>query len=125
MTKQKKRTYRTYEPIQRLGAVELYDKSGVRSVIESHHVPRSTIYRWVKLKQSGRKNWTESLSKCPKHLARKKTTAELVEQIISLKKANPQFLYKQIAGQLPIKISVPTICRVLKKYKQESKNNQP
>lgn len=117
MMKKTKHIYSNYCPMEKLDTVEHYEKNGIKLTMQVMGIPRSTIYRWVKLHKSGKKNWEKGVSKRPKHLARKKTTNELIEQIITLKRNHPQMPYKQIVGRLSTKLSASTICRVLKKYK--------
>ena len=117
MMKKTTRVYRNYCSMEKLDAVAYYEKGGIKLAIQTMGIPRSTIYRWVKLHQSGKENWEKGFSKRPKHLARKKITNELIEQIITLKRNHPQMPHKQIVARLSIKLSEPTICRVLKKYK--------
>ena len=116
MTKETIRKYRTYPLLQKTDTVKHYEKYGIKLAMEAMCVPRSTIYRWVKLKKSGIANWEQGLSKRPKHLGMQKITDELRKQIITLKENDPQMPYKQILSHLPIRLSESSICRVLKKH---------
>ena len=118
MNRQTKRTYYTYIPEQRVRAVNHYEKCGIEAATYSHIVPRSTLYGWIKLKKSGKKDWEIPASKRPKRLGNLKVTLDLMKEIISLKTENPQLLLKQIRGKLSRQLSESTICRILQKYKQ-------
>ena len=118
MENPKKRVYKTYPAMQKINTVRTYEEQGWKAACDLEYVPRSTIYRWVKLKKSGRKNWERGLSKRPKNLHNQKINKELIAEIISLKQENPKMPYKQIVLRISKKLSEPTICRVWRRYKQ-------
>lgn len=123
MKRKKKRSYGAYSCKQREEAVKVYQEQGWKQAIAGCCVPRNTLYNWVARQKSGEQNWAEMHSKRPKRLANRKVTAELEKQIIAIKQENPKLLYKQIAGRLPRKLSVSTICRVWRTFCQSQQTS--
>ncbi|MBJ7436102.1 MAG: transposase, partial [Acinetobacter sp.] len=82
-------------------------------------IPRSTLYRWIaRYKQSG-KDGLQDFSKKPHRLARVKITNKLEQLILETRKQHkfgPQRIQTYLLREHNIKLSSPTIWRVLQKH---------
>lgn len=82
-------------------------------------IPRSTLYRWIKRYQANDENTLRDKSQKPLTLAKQKITKKLEEIILTIRhqhKFGPQSISTHLLRNYDIKLSPPTIWRVLNRY---------
>lgn len=80
-------------------------------------IPRSTLYRWIKRHEFLGEAGLNDLCQKPKKLAKQKITKEMENLILEIRKKyayGPQRISTNLLREHQIKLSVPTVWRVLK-----------
>jgi transposase len=82
-------------------------------------IPRSTLYRWLKRFEISGESGLNDLSQKPKKLAKQKITTKIEKLILKFRRVQgfgPQRISTHLLREHKIKLSAPTVWRVLKNY---------
>jgi transposase len=106
--------------IARKNWMKIYEELGsVSKAARRCGVPRSTLYRWINRYEPGDESSLADKSQKPKKLVKQKVTEEIEKIILSVRDKNnfgPQSISTHLLRNHNIKLSAPTVWRVLDRY---------
>lgn len=100
--------------------IKIYSELGsVSKAARRCGIPRSTLYRWINRHKSDDENSLKDKSQRPIKLAKQKTSEEIEKMILSIRDEHnfgPQSISTHLLRNHDIKISPPTVWRVLNRH---------
>lgn len=100
--------------------IKLYNELGsVTKTARRCGIPRSTLYRWINRHDPANENSLADKSQKPIKLAKQKTTNEIEELILFIRTKHnfgPQSISTHLLRNYKIKLSSPTVWRVLNRH---------